>query len=121
VQRDQTVSEMAEEILMRQANSLARRNGRSLEDAKEAVSETEAGRQLRDLANGEHRHEKARAWQAGVFWGRVEERFMHRIGSEVLSRLVAQRHSSGGQGALGIEGGRKASTSELAGARMPSR
>ena len=106
---------------MRQANALARRNGRSLEEAKEAVSDTEAGRQLRDLANGEHRHEKARAWQAGVFWGRVEERFMHRIGSGVRSRLVAERHSSGGQGALGIEGGRKASTSERAGARMPSR
>ena len=59
MQRDQTVSEMAEEILMRQANALARRNGRSLEDAKEAVSDTEAGRQLRDLANGEHGHEKA--------------------------------------------------------------
>ena len=57
MQRDQTVSEMAEEILMRQANALTRRNGRSLEDAKEAVSDTEAGRQLRDLANGEHGHE----------------------------------------------------------------
>ena len=67
VRRDQTVSEMAEEILMRQANALARRNGRSLEDARQTVSETEAGRQLRELANGEHRHEKARAWQAGVF------------------------------------------------------
>ena len=39
------------------------------------------------------------AWQASVFWGRAEERFMHRIGSEVLSRFVAQRHSTGGKGA----------------------
>jgi len=106
---------------MRQAKALARRSGHSFEDAKVAVSDTEAGRQLRDLANGEHRHEKAQTWQERVFWGRVEERFMHRIGSEVLSRLVAQRHSTGGQGALGIEGGRKASASERARARMPSR
>jgi hypothetical protein len=90
---------MAEEILMRQAKALARRSGYSLEDAKEAVSDTEAGRQLRDLANGEHRHEKAQAWQASVFWGRAEERYMHRIGSEVSSRLVAESHSTGGKGA----------------------
>ena len=99
MQRDQTVSQMAEEILMRQAKALARSSGYSLEDAKEAVSDTEAGRQLRDLANGEHRHEKAQAWQASVFWERAEERFMHRIGSEVRSRLVAKRQSTGGRGA----------------------
>ena len=96
---DQTVSEMAEEVLTRQAKALARRSGHSFEDSKVSVSDTEAGRQLRDLARGEHRDEKAWAWQAGVLWGRAEERFMHRIGSEVRSRLVAQRHSSGGQGA----------------------
>ena len=84
---------------MRQAKALARRSGHSFEDAKEAVSDTEAGRQLRDLANGEHRHEKAQAWQASVFWGRAEERFMHRIGSEVHSRFVAERHSTGCKGA----------------------
>jgi len=44
---------------MRQAKALAHRGGHSLEDAKQAVSDTEAGRQLRVLANGEHRHEKA--------------------------------------------------------------
>jgi hypothetical protein len=87
MQRDQTVSEMAQEVLLRQAMAVAHSSGHSLEEAKEAVSDTEAGRQLRDLANGEHRHEKAQTWQAGVFWGRVEERFMHRIGSEVRSRL----------------------------------
>lgn len=99
VRRDQTVSQMAEEVLMRQAKAVARRSGHSLEDAKEAVSDTEAGRQLSDLANGEHRDEKAQAWQASVFWGRVEEQFMHRIGSEVRSHFVAERHSTGGKGA----------------------
>jgi len=58
---------MAEEVLLRQAKDLAHSRGYSLEDATKAVSETEAGRQLRDLANGEHRHEKAQVWQASVF------------------------------------------------------
>ena len=94
MQRDQSVSEMAKEVLMRQAKALSHRSGHSLEDARQAVSETEAGRKLRDLAQGEHRHEKARAWQAGVFWDRTEERMMHQSGSEALSCFVAGRHSA---------------------------
>jgi hypothetical protein len=94
VQQHQTVSEMAEEVLMRQAKALVQRSGQSLEDARQAVSDTEAGRQLRDLANGEYRHEKAKEWQASVFWDRAEERLMHHIGSETLSRFVAERHYS---------------------------
>jgi hypothetical protein len=94
VQQHQTVSEMAEEVLMRQAKALVQRSGQSLEDARQAVSDTEAGRQLRDLANGEYRHEKAKEWQASVFWDRAEERMMHHIGSETLSRFVAERHYS---------------------------
>jgi hypothetical protein len=62
MQRDQSVSQMAEEALLHQAKVLAQRNGgHSLEEARQAVSETEAGLQLRDLAEGEHRHEKAQA------------------------------------------------------------
>jgi hypothetical protein len=72
----------------------AHSSGHSLEDARQAVSDTEAGRQLRELANGEHRHEKAKEWQASVFWDRAEERMMHHIGSETLSRFVAERHYS---------------------------
>ena len=79
---------------MRQAKALARRSGRSLEDARQAVSHTEAGRQLRDLAQGEHRHEKAKDWQASVVWGRAEERSMHLYRSEALSRFAAERHYS---------------------------
>jgi hypothetical protein len=94
VQQHQTVSEMAEEVLMSQAKALVQRSGHSLEDACQAVSDTEAGRQLRDLANGEHRHEKAKEWQGSVFWDRAEERLMHHIGSEALSRFVAERHYS---------------------------
>jgi hypothetical protein len=89
VKQDQSVSEMAEEVLMRQTKALANRSGHSLEDAREAVSDTEAGRQLEGLARGEHRHEKAQAWQAGVFWDRAEERLMHHYASEALSRFAA--------------------------------
>ena len=94
MQQDQSVSEMAEEALMPQAKALAHRSGHSLEDARQAVSDTEAGRQLRDLANGEYRHEKAQGWQASVFWDRAEERLMHLFASEALSRFVADRHYS---------------------------
>jgi hypothetical protein len=91
LQQDQSVSEMSQEALMRQAKALAHRSGHCLEDACQAVSDTQAGRQLRDLANGEHHHEKARHWQASVFWERAEERLMHQIGSEALSRFAAER------------------------------
>jgi hypothetical protein len=107
---------MAQEVLMRQARGLSNGSGHSLEDAKEAVSDTEAGRQLRDLASGEHRHERAQDWQASVFWEHAEERFMHRIGSEVImSSFVAESHTNRGQGAsqeATWRGLRKASRSE---------
>jgi hypothetical protein len=96
VRRDQTVSQMAEEVLMRQAKVLSHRSGQSLEDARQTVSDTEAGRQLRGLANGEHRHEKARAWQAGVFWDRAEERMMRLYCLEALSRITAARQPTSG-------------------------
>jgi hypothetical protein len=54
VQQDQSLQQMAEEVLMRQAKALAHQSGMTLEEARQAVSDTEAGRQLRDLANGEH-------------------------------------------------------------------
>jgi hypothetical protein len=94
VQQYQSVSEMAEEVLERQAMALAHQSGDSLEDARQAVSDTEAGRQLRDLAQGEHRHEKAQSWQASVLWDRAEGRLMHLYCSEALSRFVAERHYS---------------------------
>jgi hypothetical protein len=87
---------MAEEVLTRQAKVLAHQRGHSLEDARRAVSDTEAGEQLRELANGEHRYVKAGHWQASVFWERAEQRLMHLVGSEALSRCVAARHSTRG-------------------------
>ena len=64
---DQTVAQMAEEVLARQAKAMLTHTGESFESALEAVSSTHAGQRLRDLANGEHRHEKASEWQGSVF------------------------------------------------------
>jgi hypothetical protein len=98
--RDQTVLEMAEEVLTRQAKALADKTGQPFERALEIVADTEAGRQLRQLGNGEHRYEKAREWQASMLWERAEERLMYFIASEVLSRFVAERPYSWVEGYL---------------------
>ncbi len=72
--KEQTVSEMVEDVLTRQAKALVERTGQPFQAALEAVSKTDAGRQLRELANGEHRDERAREWQEGMALKRVEER-----------------------------------------------
>jgi hypothetical protein len=74
VRKDQTVSEMAKEVLARQAEALAGRTGQPFEGALEAVAGTDAGRQLEELANGEHGHERALDWQANMARERAEER-----------------------------------------------
>jgi hypothetical protein len=65
---------MANEVLVRQAKARAKRTGETLEEALEAVLETEAGSQLRDLREGSHRDEKAYEWQEGVAHERADER-----------------------------------------------
>ena len=100
MQRDQTVLEMAEEVLARQARSLADRTGQPFDKALEVVADTEAGRQLRELANGEHRYEKAQHWQACLLWERAEERLAHLIASKSLARFAAERHYSWLEGYL---------------------
>ena len=52
----------------------ADRSGRPLEEAFEDVLKTEAGRQLVELADGPHRHEKAAEWQADLVQERAAER-----------------------------------------------
>ena len=92
---EQNVAEMAEEVLARQAKVLVAQTGELFESALEAVTSTEAGQQLRDLANGEHRHEKAQDWQVSVFEERAEGRLMHLgITSDTLPRFAAERHYS---------------------------
>jgi hypothetical protein len=75
LREDQTIFEMAQEVLARQAKALVAQTGQPFESALEAVSKTEAGRELRELANGEHRNERARDWQVGSALGRAEERY----------------------------------------------
>jgi len=90
---EQTVAEMAEEVLARQAKAMVAQTGELFESALEAVASTEAGQQLRDLANGEHRNEKAQDWQVSVFEERAEGRLMDLgIASDALSRFAAERH-----------------------------
>ena len=84
---EQTVNEMAEEVLARQAKVMLAHTGQSFESALEAVSSTEAGQQLRELANGEHRHEKAQDWQVSVAWERTEGRLRHLNASDALSHF----------------------------------
>ncbi len=92
LQRDQTVLEMAEEVLARQARFLADRTGQPFERALEIVADTEAGRLLRELANGKHRYEKAQHWQANVLWERAEEQLARLIVSKGLRRFAIERH-----------------------------
>jgi hypothetical protein len=92
LQRDQTVFEMAEEVLARQARSLADRTGQPFDRALEIVADTEGGRQLRKLANGERRYEKAQHWQASVLWERAEEQLAHLITSKGFPRFAIERH-----------------------------
>ena len=81
VQREQTVLEMVEEVLERQAKALADNSGQPFESALEIVARTEAGRQLRELRDGPNRHEKARDWQSDLAWGRAEGQLMNLMAS----------------------------------------
>ena len=71
---DQNVSDMANEVLARQAKVRAGRTGEPLEEARAAVLKTEAGRQLRTLREGPYRDERAGEWQEGMAQKRAEER-----------------------------------------------
>ena len=62
---------MANDVLMRQAKARADRTGESIEEALEAVVNTEAGTQLRDAP---HNEESLEEWQAGMARERAEER-----------------------------------------------
>jgi hypothetical protein len=94
---DETVAEMAEEVLARQAKAMVAQTGELFESALEAVASTEAGQQLRELATGDNRQKKARDWQVSLLAERAEgRRLMDHggIASDTLSRFVAERHYS---------------------------
>jgi hypothetical protein len=94
---DEIVAEMAEEVLTRQAKAMVAQTGALFESALEAVASTKAGQQLRELATGEHRLEKAQDWQVSLLAERVEGRRLMDLGiawESTLSRFVAERHYS---------------------------
>jgi hypothetical protein len=57
---------VALEVLTRQACEYSTCTGEPFEDALKTVLETEAGRQLKKLMEGPHRHESARHWQENL-------------------------------------------------------
>ena len=71
---EQTVSEMANEILTRKARARAEQSGESFEEALAAVLKTEAGKKLWNLRQGPHRNERAEDWQESLAWERAKER-----------------------------------------------
>ena len=76
---DQTVHEMAQVVLWRQAKAQARRTGQSHASARAAVLQTPAGRQLEELRSGAHQHEEVRYWQANLLFNRVSEQASHPV------------------------------------------
>jgi hypothetical protein len=86
LQKDQSITEMATEVLARQADARARRTGEPLEVALRAVLQTEAGRRLGQLRDGDHRDERAEQWQPSLLLERAEERRQARLREE-RSRL----------------------------------
>jgi hypothetical protein len=98
MQHNQSVSEMATEVLARQAAARARRTGESLEAALRAVLQTEAGRRLGQLRDGEHRDERAKQWQPSLPRERAEERRQARLREE-RSRLREEERNRARQAA----------------------
>jgi predicted component of type VI protein secretion system len=74
VSEDRSVEEIANEVLMRQAKVRADRTGEPIEEALEAVLNTEAGTQLRELRDVPHDEESVKEWQVGTARERAEER-----------------------------------------------
>jgi hypothetical protein len=73
VSKDRSVEEMANEVLMRQAKARADRSGESIEEALEAVLNTEPGTQLRELRDVPHDEESVKEWQASMARERAED------------------------------------------------
>jgi hypothetical protein len=78
---EQSVSEMAQEVLSRQASALAQRTGAAFVEALEIILETPAGTQLEELRCGPHRDEETRYWQANLLFERLSEQARHPVHS----------------------------------------
>ena len=82
MQQNQSITEVATEVLARQAGARAKRTGESLVEALRAILQTEAGRRLGRLREGPHRDEKADEWQPSLPRERAEERRLARLREE---------------------------------------
>jgi hypothetical protein len=91
VRYDQTVAEMANEVLMRQAKARADRSGEPIEEAMEAVLNTEAGKQLRELRDGLHGDECVEEWQVSIARERARER-IEQLGKHLEEPLEHPTH-----------------------------
>jgi hypothetical protein len=76
---EQTVNEMAQVVLWRQAKAQARRTGQSYASARAAVVETPAGRQLEELKCSQHQDEETRYWQANLLFERASAQAGHSV------------------------------------------
>jgi hypothetical protein len=76
---EQTVNEMAQVVLWRQAKAQAQRTGQSHASARAAVIQTPAGWQLEQLRSGLHKDEEARYWQANLLFERVSAQAGHPV------------------------------------------
>ena len=74
VHPEQTISQMVNDVLERQAKRLADETGETSKRAVSATSNTEAARQLRELADSAYKEQKAAEWQAMLPWRRAEKR-----------------------------------------------
>jgi hypothetical protein len=89
MQQNQSVSEMATEVLARQAGARAKHTGESLEAALRAVLQTEVGRRLWQLCDGPHRNERADEWQPNLPRERAEERRQAQLEERSRARKAA--------------------------------
>jgi len=91
MQENQSVTEMATEVLARQAGARAERSGESLEEALKGVLQTQDGRLLGELREEGHRNERAEQWQSNLQRKRAEERRQVRL--EERGRLREEQRS----------------------------
>jgi hypothetical protein len=108
VRPDQTVCEMVVEVLSRQAEALVAESGEPFEAALTTVLQTEAGRQLTELADSQHRDEKARDWQESLIWERAKERLGHLVGPDASPHSATEHHYSWLEGYIEWLEGREA-------------
>ncbi len=74
MQNEQNVSDMVDEVLVRQARARVARTGEHLEEALDAILKTEAGRKLQKWREGPHHAARANDWQEDIARAREEER-----------------------------------------------